>query len=48
MFANGSAFTTTDVTAEVAAQPFAFVTVTETSCVVLTVIDCVVAPVLHK
>jgi negative regulator of sigma E activity len=39
MFATGFAFTTTDVTAEVAEQPFALVTVTVTSDVLLTVID---------
>jgi hypothetical protein len=48
MLANGREFTTTAVSAEVEAHPLAFVTVTEISWVVFTVIDCVVAPVLHK
>lgn len=48
MFATGLAFTNTDVMAEVAEHPFALVIVTVTSCVLLTTIDCVVAPVLHK
>ena len=48
MFATGLALTTTEVTAEVAEHPFAFVTVTVTSEVLFTVIDCVVAHVLHK
>ena len=42
MFATGRAFTTTEVIAEVAEQPFALVTVTVMSAVLLTVIDCVV------
>jgi hypothetical protein len=48
IFATGLAFTITDVTAEVAEHPLAFVTVTVTSCVLLTVIDWVVSPVLHR
>lgn len=48
MFATGSAFTMMLVIAEVAEHPLALVTVTETSCVLLTVIEAVVAPVLHK
>ena len=46
----GSALTVTVVTADVAEQPFAFVTVTlyEVALVGDTVIEAVVAPVLHK
>ena len=43
----GFAFTVTTVDAEVPLQPFASVTVTLYEPLVLTVIDCVVAPLLQ-
>ena len=46
--ATGNAFTVTTVAADVAEHPAALVTVTVYEPEVLTVIDCVVAPVLHN
>jgi len=43
----GTLLTVTGVFPEVVLQPLAFVTVTENVPVVLTLIDCVVAPLLH-
>lgn len=46
--AAGMGFTVTTVAAEVPVQPPAWVTVTVYDPAVLTVIDCVLAPLLHK